>query len=294
MPYRNYAWQSKQISLDSLSQTSMETFNRCAEYADAAHLNNRWTISHTTALELLRIEVPRLEKSCSDTLNTPRVHHHKAYSLHKLHICFPLGSMRSRAEDVTMHLWSHPFAPIVISEGISCVPPLTAWAQMARYIDLNELVTPGDSMMRKNPRLKLATLRDFEQYVEMSSKFLGRENYRRALNLMAENTDSSQESRLRLLLQQHHLGRPSVNYEVFDPQNQNVYTLDLAYPLKHVAIEYDGEHHLENAEQRRDDVFKRERLRQLGWTVIIVRKEDLSQIDRQQLKLSEIFKALTH
>jgi hypothetical protein len=51
--------------------------------------------------------------------------------------------------------------------------------------------------------------------------------------------------------------------------------LDLAYRGRRIAVEYDGdEHHSEDADIASDGE-RRERLRELGWYVIVVRQEDL-------------------
>ncbi|WP_141013232.1 type IV toxin-antitoxin system AbiEi family antitoxin domain-containing protein [Nocardioides sambongensis] len=53
------------------------------------------------------------------------------------------------------------------------------------------------------------------------------------------------------------------------------YRLDLAYPHARVCVEYDGEHHLDPA-QRRRDLERRTHLAALGWTVIVVRRGDFT------------------
>ncbi len=54
------------------------------------------------------------------------------------------------------------------------------------------------------------------------------------------------------------------------------YRLDLAYPGLKVAIEYDGEEFHSTPEQRLADEVRRQELRDAGWIVIVVRKDDLS------------------
>jgi very-short-patch-repair endonuclease len=54
------------------------------------------------------------------------------------------------------------------------------------------------------------------------------------------------------------------------------YRLDLAYPLLKIAIEYDGEEHHSTSEQRAADLARRAWLRDRGWIVIVVRKDDFT------------------
>lgn len=115
----------------------------------------------------------------------------------------------------------------------------------------------------------------------------------KALPLMKEGTDSSQETRLRLLLHDHHFGNCFVNYQVLDEDTQNMYLLDLAFPDKKVGLEYDGSQHFTDAQQRRNDVLKRQRFDDLGWVIIVVHKEDLIEPDRTKLLVSNLLRALS-
>jgi very-short-patch-repair endonuclease len=59
------------------------------------------------------------------------------------------------------------------------------------------------------------------------------------------------------------------------------YRLDLAYPKHRVAVEYDGEEfHRRTDEQRENDRKRRRRLRELGWTVIVIDKDGISGPDQ--------------
>jgi hypothetical protein len=66
--------------------------------------------------------------------------------------------------------------------------------------------------------------------------------------------------------------------------------LDLAYRGRKIAVEYDGdEHHSEDVDIESDGE-RRERLRDLGWYVIVVRQEDLhgSRLERWLRELREV------
>jgi very-short-patch-repair endonuclease len=279
------AWKTKHITLSALAEAQVRMFNECASYAASARSTHSWVFSHTTALQLLGIELPNMPSSVKQL--SPRRKHHP-YSLTTLHISFLSNSARSRRAGITTHTCSLPFAPVILGEGILAVPPLVAWAQMAQHLEVSELVVLGDSMMRKDPRQKVATLADFERFMVNTPPFRGKAACRKALTLMAENTDSSQESRLRLILIAHHFGTPQVNYKVFDPEKQQSYYLDLAYPLHNLGLEYQGRQHLKSIEQQRNDMFKESRLTSLDWTVLPVYYEDLTQPDRFDLLLSKI------
>ena len=54
------------------------------------------------------------------------------------------------------------------------------------------------------------------------------------------------------------------------------YRLDLAYPHHRIAIEYDGRAFHDSPEQRARDEARRRWLRDHGWTVIVVTKDDFT------------------
>ncbi|MBQ0922899.1 endonuclease domain-containing protein [Saccharopolyspora endophytica] len=100
--------------------------------------------------------------------------------------------------------------------------------------------------------------------------------YRKALRSLAlvdARAESIPESMLRVDLV--HAGlNPIPQFEVFDLEGNFVARLDLAFEREKVAVEYDGNWHA-RAEQRAKDEARRQRLRECGWTVIVVTRDDL-------------------
>lgn len=80
---------------------------------------------------------------------------------------------------------------------------------------------------------------------------------------------SPQESLLRLRIQRSSLPHPTSQYEIFERSGELITVADLAYPAEKVAIFYDGKHHGE-AEQWRRDLRITARLTDLGWQVVRV------------------------
>lgn len=85
-------------------------------------------------------------------------------------------------------------------------------------------------------------------------------------------SESPMESRLRHLLVASGLPRPTAQHVVRDPSGNFVARLDLAYLGCRLAIEYDGAFHWE---QRGEDDRRRDAVRALGWTVIVVSASDM-------------------
>ena len=57
---------------------------------------------------------------------------------------------------------------------------------------------------------------------------------------------------------------------------RRLYRLDLAYPGMKICVEYDGEEFHDSPEAREADEARRAWLRERGWIVIVVTKDDLS------------------
>jgi hypothetical protein len=91
------------------------------------------------------------------------------------------------------------------------------------------------------------------------------------MGLIEPASESPMETRLRLLMLDAGLPRPIAQHVVHDSSGRFVARLDLAYPAKQLAIEYDGALHWD---QRRADDRRRDALRALGWTVLVVSSED--------------------
>ena len=100
---------------------------------------------------------------------------------------------------------------------------------------------------------------------------------RRALRLMRENTDSSQETRSRIVLLRYGLPCPEVNYAIRLKGYSHVFFADMAYPDLKIIIEYDGRHH---ASRWLADSKRREALEDEGWLYIQVTAENLRCIKR--------------
>lgn len=158
---------------------------------------------------------------------------------------------------------------------------------MARVLSPAELVVLADSMMRRDPQLKRTSVERLETYLdrlgECPVKVWGLRACRSALRLVRENTDSSMESRVRLVLESYGLGAPEVNHPVVNPHTGRFMYLDMAYVDLKIAIEYDGQFH---ADQWEADVHRRRLLDELGWDVVQVTAADMrTEGDRHALAL---------
>ena len=71
-----------------------------------------------------------------------------------------------------------------------------------------------------------------------------------------------------------------------------VATADLVYPESRVAVEYEGEHHLLDAQQWAYDIDRYDALRSTGWAVVRITKADLfGRTERAAAKVAAALRA---
>ncbi len=98
---------------------------------------------------------------------------------------------------------------------------------------------------------------------------------RRLVALADARAESPGESWTRLVMVDAGLPVPELQCWVRH-EGRDLFRLDLAYPKHRIAIEYDGRQFHESAEQRAHDLARRTWLREHGWTVIVVTRDDFT------------------
>lgn len=207
--------------------------------------------SHWTALELHGLPVPA---SAHETLHV-LVGPGRAVPDHP-------GVVGHRAASVRTY-------PV---EGVPATGPVRSWCDSAALDgDLGDLVAAGDALWRRRP----STLRDIGVVLAQRPGGRGTRRAREALALLDRRAESAMESRLRVVLTVAGLAPPAVNHDVHDPRTgRHLARVDLAWPDRCVAVEYDGEHHRSRAQWVRD-LRRREGLERAGWVVVVVVVDDL-------------------
>src|SRR5581483_7924763 len=117
----------------------------------------------------------------------------------------------------------------------------------------------------------LITSAELSTYCLTHRGLRGVRQLRRVCELMNPRSESPMETRVRVLLVMSGLPVPESQVVVLDRSGRFVARADLGYPEEKVIIEYDGAFHWE---QRRADDRRREAMRALGWTVLVVSRDD--------------------
>lgn len=160
----------------------------------------------------------------------------------------------------------------IVDHGVFlCTTPLRT------ALDLGCILTRRDALAAIDQlrRLHSLAVADLAAELPRFGRRRGVVQLRDLVALSDPRSESVRESWTRLALLDAGLPVPEVQWWV-EIDGVPTYRLDLAYPLHRVAVEYDGEEFHRTPEQRRHDLERRERLRDLGWTVIVVRNGDFS------------------
>ncbi|WP_139256650.1 PDDEXK family nuclease [Herbiconiux ginsengi] len=212
-------------------------------------------ISHASAAELHRLPLPsRLRGEAIHTLVPPP---HRAIRMRGV-----VGHERPLGPDEVTRLAGIPVTTVV-----------RTWLDLADQMTTAELVATGDHIIHRD--LPLASREELARALATRTSRRGIRSLRSALGLLDDLAESPRESLLRVLLIEAGLPRPQTQLEIFDSHGLFVARVDLAYPERRVAIEYEGDHHRTDKAQWRKDITRVQRLHALGWTVIRVTQADL-------------------
>lgn len=123
------------------------------------------------------------------------------------------------------------------ARGCRVTSPLSSAWELGRRLDRTEAVVAVDALARRG---RFAP----EDLLALAAQRRGARGCRRLKEIVAfcdPRAESPMETRLRMLLRDHGLPAPEVQYELLDRSGYLLARFDLAYPAAKLAIEYDGE-----------------------------------------------------
>lgn len=164
--------------------------------------------------------------------------------------------------------------------GLAVPHPAEVWCQLGRLLSVDELVIVGDALLRRTDPLTDPC--DVRKAVDRAGSRPGVRRLRESFELVRVRTDSPMETRLRLAIVRGGLPEPCVNYSIAG--RDRWYHLDLAYPHRRVAVEYDGDHHRTDRAQYRLDVDRLWQIEALGWHVVRINSSHLADGGREALR----------
>lgn len=161
--------------------------------------------------------------------------------------------------------------------GVRVATPATAWALLARRLEVRELVRLGDAIVRiprddrgrRRPEQQLASLSQLAAAADAGRR-LGAERLRTALPLLRTGSMSVLETDWRLNLIGAGLPEPALDVEVRDPTGRLLGISDGAFPEYRLAVEVEGDHHRTSRRQWARDLEKYAAYAAHGWEVVRV------------------------
>lgn len=185
-----------------------------------------------------------------------------------VHVGFPPGRRIRRQRFVVVTQETLGPDDITSVDGLAVTTPIRTAFDALRLLRGAERLVVADAICH----LGLTSVPALRAYFRSQRRLRNLRIGEQLLDLVEPLAESPMESRLRVALVEGGLPRPVVQYDVIDQSGRFVARLDLAYPIERIAIEFDGAWHWA---RRRDDDRRRDRLRALGWDVLVFSAEDL-------------------
>jgi hypothetical protein len=158
-------------------------------------------------------------------------------------------------------------ADLQLVDGVLMTTPLRTVFDCGRWLPVVEGTVVADAISHSGA----ITLDELTAYTRSHRALRGIRSLDAVLDLMDPKSESPMETRVRVLVVRAGIPRPESQVVIRDPAGGFVARADLGYREQRVALEYDGAVHWE---QRRADDRRRDAMRALGWTVIVVSRED--------------------
>jgi hypothetical protein len=153
--------------------------------------------------------------------------------------------------------------------GMPVTTPVRTASDLARFLPRVEAVIALDAMLRQSKLSPAALL----SYIDDHVGWPGVPAVRTALSLSDGLAESPMESRMRLVIIDSGLPAPRAQVKIYRGK-RFVARVDWAYEEQKLALEYDGDHHMEKATFRFDMERQRE-LAHLGWRVLRFNADDV-------------------
>jgi very-short-patch-repair endonuclease len=154
--------------------------------------------------------------------------------------------------------------------GLPVTTPERTAFDLGRRLGRRTAVMVFDAMLR----LGVLDLGSVDDLARQRHWWPGITRLHEAIRLADPRAESPMETILRLLLLDAGLPAMQLQFEVRDARGRLIGRVDLAWPLIRLAVEYEGDHHREQ-EQFRRDIARVNALRTAGWTVIRLSADDV-------------------
>jgi very-short-patch-repair endonuclease len=163
-----------------------------------------------------------------------------------------------------------PESDVIVKRGLRTTSAMRTVCDLGSRADLVESVVAVDMALYAG----LVKLPDLESHVATHAGAKGIRRLRRAVWLAEPRSESPMETRLRIQLIRGRLPRPSVQSELCDSNGRFLGRVDLYYPDRRLAIEYDGAGHKDHLDA---DLKRQNALLNAGYHLLRFTAADLRQ-----------------
>ncbi len=223
-------------------------------HALALVLPNEAVFSHVTAAQMLELPLPR-NLASSDVL----------------HVSTPRGSPQIRRAGVVGHRTSGALRPLVV-KGLRVDHPVTVWADLAGHLSLDDLITVGDAVVNRVPRLLPALGAEIARRHGRP----GMRTARDAHDLIRVGSASAMETKARLVFMRAGLPEALLNHDIHRAEDGAwIACADFVWLDQRVIVEFDGDQHRTDRRQWQRDIARRRLLREEGFEVIVITADDV-------------------
>lgn len=176
-----------------------------------------------------------------------------------------------------------PDEHVVEHRGCLVTTPARTWIDCAAVMREEFLLAMGDAGLHA----ELFAEDDLRKMAHWAYRRRGVAHARRILPMLNGLAESPGESRVRYHLMEAGFPEPECQLELIH-RGRFIARLDLGWRDRKLAVEYDGIVHLPE-EQRRKDAWRRNRIQQAGWQVIVVTGDDLQRTAEMVTMIGQAF-----
>jgi len=182
----------------------------------------------------------------------------------------PVGVQPARRPGVDCFEANIPDEDLVMVGSVLATRPVRTAVDLLRWLQPHQGLGAADALAHEG----LVEPEEIRESVERWRKHPGVGQARYLARLIEPATESFGESATRLRIVDAGLPRPVVQIEVLSEHGALVWRLDIGWPDRLKAVEYDGEKYHSTTAQREHDAARREQLdRRFGWQIYVARKE---------------------
>lgn len=183
-----------------------------------------------------------------------------------LHVTAIAPSSVPRTAGVVGHAMQRGRERVVNRNGYPVGSGLQTWCELAMLLDRDDLVAVADYML--SGERPLAVRGELLTAAARWGRRRGGRILREAAELARAGPESRMESLARMMVVDAGLPEPVICGTVLDDNGRWVAESDLVFPEFKLVLEYDGDGHRTDRKRFLNDIDRRQRIEEAGWTVI--------------------------